>query len=312
MDEKVLKWKIPKGFEELPEVVNRNEYTETLARMNANTLSKKCLSINLNELRALFSYCKKRLPIGYLRGVGVDLGAGTALLSAVAIEQFKSIEKIYAIEIVDGYPTKVIPNVSNEILGKNHHKIVPVIGSFDEIELPDSSVDFAIEIHSLHHSHDLNQTLREVYRVLKPGGIVVCFDRSHPDSLTEKERIKMLDIVYNEEFLAYHGYPTGIKLTRRDNGEHEHRLSEWKRYFYDNGFMINSISYASEPIQWRSLLVHSFSLLPNWLNKLFLGSKSARLKKASFDRELCKIPGFITGNHRRFKRNYAIFIVRKQ
>lgn len=71
MDSKVIRWKIPDGFEELPEVVNRNLYTENISKLDADKISRKCLSLHLHEVRELFSYVKRFLPNG-LSGEGID------------------------------------------------------------------------------------------------------------------------------------------------------------------------------------------------------------------------------------------------
>ena len=50
----------------------------------------------------------------------------------------------------------------------------------------------------------------------------------------------MLDIIYDKEFLIKNYRSEDTILTRRENGEHEYRFSEWKNYFKESGFDILS------------------------------------------------------------------------
>ncbi|MDI5829655.1 methyltransferase domain-containing protein, partial [Salmonella enterica subsp. enterica serovar Kentucky] len=40
----------------------------------------------------------------------------------------------------------------------------------------DASFEVVISRYSAHHWHDVGQALREVYRVLKPGGVLIIMD----------------------------------------------------------------------------------------------------------------------------------------
>ena len=65
------------------------------------------------------------------------------------------------------------------IAGEAGPRVTGVVGSFDDIHLPEESCDFCIEVDSLHHSDDLLRTLREIARKLKRGGHVNgCLTRS--------------------------------------------------------------------------------------------------------------------------------------
>ena len=124
--------------------------------------------------------------------------------------------------------TRLVPVLASHVLGREAGKVIPVIGSFDDLRIPDASLDFAIENDSLHHSDDLAVTIRECARVLKPGGCLVCFDRCHDNAVTDAEVEQLLSKVYGPEFLVAHGYPADMRLTRRENGEHEYREFEWR------------------------------------------------------------------------------------
>ena len=46
----------------------------------------------------------------------------------------------------------------------------------------------------------------------------------------------MLNIKYNKEFLIRNYRPINTVLTRKENGEHEYRFFEWRKFFYEAGF----------------------------------------------------------------------------
>ena len=90
------------------------------------------------------------------KGVGLELGAGCGALSIELAERFDEVEKVYAVEIVPEI-TEIAMLKLIEI--SNAVKVVPVLGSFDDLKLNDNQIDWIIEFDSLHHSFDLEKTL---------------------------------------------------------------------------------------------------------------------------------------------------------
>ena len=115
-----------------------------------------------------------------------------------------------------------------------------MIKGFDNLEFEDNSIDFAISWDAMHHSSNLYKTLLECKRVLKDDSVFVIVDRGHNDSTPDSEIERMLDIIYDKEFLIKNYRSEDTILTRRENGEHEYRFSEWKNYFKKTGFDILS------------------------------------------------------------------------
>jgi ubiquinone/menaquinone biosynthesis C-methylase UbiE len=153
-----------------------------------------------------------------------------------------------------------------------------VIGTFDTLELPDNSVDFILEIDSLHHSDNLVKTLKESARVLKKEGVLIAIDRCHPNSFTDKEVEKALGITYSNEFLKSNGYPQNIILTRRDNGEHEYRLFEYENAFNKAGLEIFSAKvFVCYKIKFKHALKGILSLFPKQLTQLIYKSNNKHL-----------------------------------
>lgn len=172
-------------------------------------------------------------------GKGIDLGGGVACISST-IAQKSSVENIICVEVTEEVVKLCQPIVKAEILGSNQHKVISCIGNFNKLELEPNSLDFAVAWGSLHHSYQLVHTLIECRRVLKPEGLLVVIERAHDNSTPETEINRMLNIEYDEAFLTRTYRDPKMVLTRRDNGEHEYRYSEWAEAFASAGFQIQS------------------------------------------------------------------------
>jgi ubiquinone/menaquinone biosynthesis C-methylase UbiE len=170
-----------------------------------------------------------------IQGIGIDLGGGVGCISSTLAKR-ENVEKIYCIEIVEDVVRLCQPIIKKQILGNKADKVISVVGDFDNLKLRDNSVDFAISWDSMHHSMNLVKTLKECKRVLKKNGTLVIVDRAHNNSTTNSEIERMLNIRYNEEFLIKNHRHKDLILTRRQNGEHEHRIFEWKKFFNDAKF----------------------------------------------------------------------------
>ena len=175
---------------------------------------------NITNIRKIFS------------GIGVDVGGGVALISATIAKNFK-IDKIYCVEYVEEVVKLCHPIVKKNILEKNFNQVQSIVGDFDNLQLPNNSIDFMISWDSLHHSENPVKTLNECKRVLKDNGFLVIVDKSHNNSVSDDEIINMLDYQYDKEFLKLNNF-----LFRKDEGEHEYRFYEWENFFENAGFKI--------------------------------------------------------------------------
>jgi ubiquinone/menaquinone biosynthesis C-methylase UbiE len=63
-------------------------------------------------------------------------------------------------------------------------------GMAEALPLQDSSVDLALSTSSFHHWQDQAAGLREIARVLRPGGYFILVDASFPDWLVRVFRVK--------------------------------------------------------------------------------------------------------------------------
>lgn len=108
---------------------------------------------------------------------GLDLGAGTADLSISVIRH-------------SGQGTKMIGmDITPEMLAQGRTKLRRMglqdridlrIGDAEHIDLPDNSVDGCCSAFTVRNLTDIEQGFREMLRVVRPGGRVVCLEISHP------------------------------------------------------------------------------------------------------------------------------------
>ena len=218
--------------------------------------------INKTELLEIISESLKAFDYEP-KGIGVELGAGCAAISVELALSNPKIEKIYAVEIV---PEIVEIAQKNLIQIYNLSKtVIPVVGSFDAIKESDNTIDFAVEFDSFHHSFDLQRTISESCRVLKPGGKLLIIDRSHWNA-NKKRRLELENQVYSEKFLLERGWDTSKKITRSDNGEHEYLLSEYLNAIKKAGFREVNWNQFIDP-SWSFLKLSLISTIPSFLRR---------------------------------------------
>ena len=237
-EEKVIYWPVEEGLLESPAVSNRDLFARKYQDESPDEILKRYAFFDTREIEQFYRQVFALLPELELSGVGVELGAGTAGFSSVSVKCFQDIQTLYALEVVPEVVRLLQPRIIGSLCGGLEAKIKNVVGSFDQIDLPDDSVDFCIEVESLHHSDDLRRTVEEAARVLKPGGVLLLLDRAHHDGLTDEQRQLMLDIEYSDEWKIANGYAMD-RLNRAENGEHEIRLCEWQDCLADAGFSID-------------------------------------------------------------------------
>lgn len=190
-------------------------------------------SVN-NPLYEYFKLVKKILG-NDLYGTILEIGAGNGILTC-QMAKIKGVNRIYALDYSRNCVEKLMPYVIKKFnLSENEQNLIfPVIGSFNDIKLPDNSVDFVIAWISLHHSEDRERTLKEIYRVLKVNGYLIALEKAHPNTYTNRMLNKELNKGY--DFSLLNGYDPSKKYTRRMNSEHTPILAEWEYLLAKCGF----------------------------------------------------------------------------
>lgn len=100
----------------------------------------------------------------------LDVGCGTGKLLRTARKLWPSAQLIG----VDPAPRMV------EVASRLAPDITFHVGSGEDLPLPDDSVDLALSTTSFHHWHDQAAGVREIQRVLRPGGHFILADVAAP------------------------------------------------------------------------------------------------------------------------------------
>lgn len=264
-----LRWKLDPNLEReisqhykaklAPGFVDKTAYTIA----HEFTFDQSAPKLTFKEIAGFLTYIDRYFLAGGLKGVGLELGGGPATIASL-IANIPTVEKMYSMDacsqIVD-----LAPVVIKDLSPKNGYKVIPCVGEFNNIELPDNSVDFLFDFFSLHHSDDITKTFKELGRVLKPGGIVICLDKARSDALSDSDIQALLDIEYAEKDKALMHVPVNSKHTRRMNGEFEYRLREWKSAFTNAGFTSFEHFNLARPVSGNPKiegLKYMFAMLP--------------------------------------------------
>jgi ubiquinone/menaquinone biosynthesis C-methylase UbiE len=181
----------------------------------------------------------------FVSGNAIDMGSGTGVGAAI-LSKKSSLNQIYALEISEQFVTQIMPKIFIKF-NAEMSKIQRVVGDFNKIQLPDESIDLIFDLDSFHHSEDLNFTLKECFRILKPNGVILMIDRGWDDRVSVNYLKMMLDKELNPKLKQKYNIPQDKKFTRRDWGEHEYRLLDWENYFTNNGFKLEIFSQKHPP-----------------------------------------------------------------
>ena len=122
----------------------------------------------------------KRQAVGFLVSdtrLVLDVGAGTADLALLAASRLGEKSRIVAADL--NRPMLAI-GVEKVQKAYRQKQIVCVQANAEWLCVPDASFDAATTGFCMRNVADLSQALREIRRVLKPGGRLVCLEFSRP------------------------------------------------------------------------------------------------------------------------------------
>jgi SAM-dependent methyltransferase len=195
------------------------------------------VSSSVSKMPMVEAYLAKAERILGTRFAGqvADLGSGTGLMAGV-LSRREPIRRVHAVEYSRNYVANIMPLVFRQV-GARPERIVRVVGDYNELRLEDASLDFVFELEAYHHSESIERTVAEAYRVLKPGGVFVGLERSHPDRTSLAKLQAFLDRQLTDKQKRRYGFDPSRSVTRREWGEHEYRVREWKGFFDMAGFV---------------------------------------------------------------------------
>jgi ubiquinone/menaquinone biosynthesis C-methylase UbiE len=113
-----------------------------------------------------------------VRGRVLDVAAGCCWATA-RLSQLETVNEVVALDLSRGFLTSVGERIINQLSG-DRSKIRFAASSFNAIPFEDGYFDCAIFIATLHHCESPITTLKEICRVLKPGGCLFVIQQSAP------------------------------------------------------------------------------------------------------------------------------------
>tara|TARA_B100000886_G_scaffold322346_1_gene265277 strand:- start:4015 stop:4959 length:945 start_codon:yes stop_codon:yes gene_type:complete len=197
----------------------------------------------------------------------VEMCSGSGIYGILLAKLIGLPGKLHLVDIVGSYHKKA-KEVATEILGDSF-EIITHTCSADHCPIETQSIDLIIEVDGFHHCPSLMKVICESKRILKKNGLLIGIDRIHENHITKDEINEQLDAIYSEQWLLKNNYPKDQKLSRRDNGENELKISEWIECLKINNFQnISLIEYIK--FSKRSIKVFLISNFPIYLKrKLF-------------------------------------------
>lgn len=107
-------------------------------------------------------------------------------------------------------------------------------GVAESLPFDDASMDVVISRYSVHHWQDVGQALREVKRVLKPGGEAIFIDVVSPGH-------PVLDV-----------YLQTVEILRDTSHVRDYTPGEWLTFFTEAGFKVASVSCSRLHLEFSS------------------------------------------------------------
>jgi SAM-dependent methyltransferase len=215
--------------------------------------------------------------IGYpLMGRVADLGAGTGVASCI-ISKIRRINHVLAIEYSEPHVSEIMPVVFEHFKAKAD-KIQRVVGDFNNLQCEDNSIDTVIEVCSFHHSEVLELTLKESWRVLRPGGVLIAIDRAWPDDTSKEFLEERRNVQLVDDLKRIYGISQLTNFTRHDWGEHEYTHSEWISAFEEAGFHTISLTQRFPHVRGLNRILNR---LPTFHFSLILSSIFYRMSKCN-------------------------------
>lgn len=132
--------------------------------------------ISFGLIRGWRKRVARRLAVG-TGEVALDLGTGTADFAIELTRVSAAKARIIGIDLTPEMLAQARRKVCLRGLGA---RIELCVGNGEQLDLPDNSVDLCCSSFLVRTLTDLEQGLREMCRVVRPGGRLVCLEVSHP------------------------------------------------------------------------------------------------------------------------------------
>ncbi|HEY5910450.1 MAG TPA: class I SAM-dependent methyltransferase [Verrucomicrobiae bacterium] len=178
------------------------------------------------------------------RGRILEIGAGSAWLSA-ELSKLPNVVEIVTTDYSGRLLREQAPRVF-ALLGANPAKITRMPADFHQLEFPNNHFDFVVCSEALRDAANIVQVLREVKRVLKPGGRFVAIREPVWPLVKIKSRSKMVQRLVatgvNERFYTLSNYREFFKQAGLPVEVRRVNISSGFKYFFNA--VVNGLTHA--------------------------------------------------------------------
>ncbi|MFC4448762.1 class I SAM-dependent methyltransferase [Halorussus aquaticus] len=162
-------------------------------------------------------YVLARMPVEAGETV-LDLGTGSGY-AARALRDTKAAGRAYGLDGSPEMARNARGYTENESTGSEGDAGF-LVGDFDHLPFEDDSVDHVFTMEAFYYANDPHQTLREVARVLRPGGTFFCAVNYYEENVHSHEWQEFIDVEmtrwsaaeYREAFRE-----AGLHVAEQDN-----------------------------------------------------------------------------------------------
>ncbi len=202
-----------------------------------------------------------------IKGIGVDLAAGVLWATHHLLRLGAKV--VYSVE----YSRHRLLRIGPAVLEHYHvpeTKTILVLGDFNRLNFSDNMLDFVFMSQAFHHSNKPRELLREIYRVLKPTGVVI-ITGEHITELKLSDYVcqplrfiigRLLPKIIQQKLFGHkivaHGFWAGQNdVFYIDNvlGDHYYTSKQYERMFQEEGFVYHCLRSCD----WSS---QAFVLVP--------------------------------------------------
>lgn len=172
----------------------------------------------------------------------LDLGCGAGHASFTAAQQVKS---VVAYDLSDS----MLAVVREGAAARGFSNLTTRQGYAERLPFADAEFDIAISRYSAHHWHDVGSALREVRRVVKPGGKVIMMDVNSPGNPVLDIWLQTIEALRDTSHVRNYSpgewltllTEAGLSITGVQQGRLELEFSSWLARMRTPEVMANAI-----------------------------------------------------------------------